>query len=106
MNSCFRKYSSIEISGISYGSRLKKSSHNYVVKAHWKQSVFGPPLSTLPEPHHPRTHIRSIVIDYFAQITYTRYDKEDSCDCEQIFAVASWFAPHNSRHLLGNPAEV
>lgn len=102
VNSCIRKYSSASISGVSFGTSLRKSSCKNIAIAEWNLDYFGRPHSSLPEPHSPREHMRPVEIAYFAQVTYSIHESPS----EQMFAVSSWFAPHPQRYLLGRPVEL
>ena len=106
VNSCYKQYTSLVISGKTFNSCLKRSSHNFISLALWDTDVFGTPPSRLPQPiiQDKDEHIRPIEISYFATITYTIEDDENNFS--ETFAVASWFSPHPSRYELGKPADI
>lgn len=104
INSCCRKYNSVKISSMELSSCLQSSSHHYIAMADWKIDVFGSPPSQLPAPHYPYEHIRPVKILHFASITYSINDADTTLS--KFFAVVCWFAPHPSRYLLGQPAQV
>ena len=94
VNSCFKQYTGLDISGKTFNSCLKKSSRNYISLALWNTDVFGAPPSRLPPPdiQDKDEHIRPIEIDFFATITYTLDNTKSSSS--ETFAVASRFSPH------------
>ena len=108
INSCFKQYSSIQISGKMFNSCMKKSSHNFISLALWDVDIFGRPRSQLPRPdiQDANEHIRPIEISYFATISYIYNIDGVEKDGSETFAIASWFLPHPNRYILGKPADI
>lgn len=108
INSCFKQYSNIQISGRMFNSCMKKSSHNFISLALWDVDIFGRPPSRLPQPdiQNRDEHVRPIEIHHFASISYTYTVDGTEIDSSETFAVASWFSPHPNRYKLGKPADI
>ena len=102
VNCCFLKYSTMQISGKGFCPCLQSSSRHFIAIADWKIDLFGQPPSQLTQPHCPYENIRPVKIHYFASISYSISEDPQTL----IFGVVSWFAPHPSRCLLGQPAQV
>lgn len=108
INSCFKQYSNIQISGKMFFSSMKKSSHNYISLALWDVDMFGRARSRLPQPdiQDKNEHVRPIEIHYFASISYVYSHVGAEVNGSEVFAVASWFSPHPNRYMLGKPADI
>lgn len=101
VNSCFKQYSSIQISG-----KMYNSTYSFISLAQWNVNMFGTPPSCLPQPTIPVAngdeHIRPVEVHYFANIPYS-HGKDSS---SETFAAVSWFAPHPNRYEIGKPVDI
>lgn len=106
VNTVYKKYSSIQHHGKTYGSSGNRPmSCSYVVLASWNEVYFGVPRSPFPNTVL-NSHQRPVNVHYYIAVTctYTNGEKQE----RQTFNLAhvSWFHSHPRCHEIGKPAEL
>lgn len=100
-NTIFRKYSTLKLKGKMYGSSGKSTQKPYIALALWDESLFGTPLTQLPDNESATANERPVNIHYYLKATFSNTN-----DKSLVLAYVSWPYPHPDRNKIGKPAQL